>query len=148
MTRRRARRGSALVEFAVAVGVFVPLLTGTFQFGYSFFVYNKLQNAVRAGARYASLRSYDSTTSTPSSAFSNAVKNVVVYGDPDGGATPATSGLSTNEVFVTVTMTSNVPSLVTVDIRGFAINGVFGTITLNSKPAATFRYAGRFAPPS
>src|SRR5207245_9985969 len=46
-----------------------------------FYVYNTLVIAVREGARYASIKPYDSTTTTPTSAFQNAVRNMVVYGD-------------------------------------------------------------------
>ena len=49
--RRTRQRGNALVEFALAFGFLFPVITGTFQFGYAFFVYNELQNAVRAGGQ-------------------------------------------------------------------------------------------------
>ena len=58
--RRRKSGGNALIEFALAFGFLFPVLTGTFQFGYAFFVYNELQTAVREGARYAAFKTYDS----------------------------------------------------------------------------------------
>src|SRR5262245_17518824 len=63
--RRRGQSGNALIEFALAFGFLFPCLTGTFQFGYAFFIYNELQNAVRQGARYAAFKTYDSSSSTP-----------------------------------------------------------------------------------
>jgi len=83
-----SRKGTAMLEFALGTLILVPVFAGTFQFGYTFFVYNNLDTAVRGGARYASLRSYDSATSTPSSAFSTAVKNMVVYGNSAGTGNP------------------------------------------------------------
>ena len=38
------------------------IFSGIFQFAYSFYVYNTLVVAVREGARYASIKPYDSTT--------------------------------------------------------------------------------------
>src|SRR5262245_577491 len=72
--RRKGQNGNAIIEFALAVSFIFPMVTGLFQFGYAFFVYNQLQSAVREGARYAAYKTYDSGSSTPSTAFSDAVK--------------------------------------------------------------------------
>ena len=48
-------RGSAMVEFALSATLIVSFFAGVFQFGYSFYAYNALEEAVRGGARYASL---------------------------------------------------------------------------------------------
>src|SRR5712692_11430041 len=85
---RHGERGNAMIEFAIGAGVLTSIFAGTFQFGYTFYQYNLLKNAVGDGARYASLRPYDSSTSTPSSTFQQAVQNMVVYGDPAGGTSP------------------------------------------------------------
>ena len=71
----RRRSGSVMVEFTVATSVLIPLFLGGWAFGFTFYQYVQLENAVRSGARYASLRTYDSATSTPSSAFLTAVQN-------------------------------------------------------------------------
>ena len=111
-----------------------------------FYAYDKLETAVRAGARYASLRTYDSSNGTPSSSFLAAVKNMVVYGNPNGGATPVVSGLTADKVALTVNMGASVPQTMAVSINGFQIDAVFGKITWNGKPTAVFRYQGRYAP--
>ena len=140
------RRGNVLVEFALSLAIFFPLLAGTFQFGYSFYLYNKIQSAVRAGARYAALRDYDSSNATPSAAYATAVKNMVVFADPAGGTVPVATGLTTSHVNVSVTMGSgSTPSAVTVGVNGYQIQAIFGNITLQNKPSATFVYAGRYA---
>src|SRR6266404_1115413 len=76
--RSSRRSGNAMIEFAVSVGVLVPLFIGTFQFGYSFYVYNLLATQIRAGARYASLRTFRCSTAPSITKFKNHVKNVVV----------------------------------------------------------------------
>src|SRR6266550_48725 len=96
----RCRRGNAMLEFALAAGILFPAFVGTFQFGYTFYIYNNLDTAVRGGARYASMQSYDSASSTPSTAFATAVKNVVVYGNSAGTGDPIAPGLAVGNVSV------------------------------------------------
>ncbi len=64
---RRAERGNAMIEFALSFGLLFAVFSGVFQFGYALYVYNSLESAVRAGARYASQRTYDSATAPPTS---------------------------------------------------------------------------------
>jgi hypothetical protein len=140
------KRGSSLLEFAVATGILVPLFTGVFQFGYTLFVYNNLESAVRGGARYASMRSYDSANATPSSGFSTAVKNMVVYGNPDGAGRPVAPGLATDNVRILPNMNGAAPESITVEITGYTVNAVFTSFTFNGKPSTTFPYSGTPAP--
>jgi Flp pilus assembly protein TadG len=143
--RRRRQGGNALIEFAIAFGFLFPVLTGTFQFGYAFFIYNELQNAVRQGARYAAFKTYDSSSSTPSTAFANSVKNVVVYGNPTGGTTPIVPSLTTDNVNLQVTYTAGVPAMMTVSIQNYTLDAFLRTFSIN-KPAASFSYVGVYAP--
>ena len=153
----RRRRGNIVVEFALATSLMVPLLAGTFQFGYSMYAYNSLQNAALAGARFASLLPYTSTTSTPTADYMNQVKNMVVYGAPvvtqaGGNANGGENGINTGpapfvrnltpaNVDVSVIMNGGVPAKVTVKIINFTVDGVFKTFTFN-KPIVTFPYNG------
>jgi Flp pilus assembly protein TadG len=143
---RRAEQGNAMIEFALSFSLLFAVFTGVFQFGYAFYVYNSLESAVRSGVRYASLRTYDSATATPSSTYLTAVRNMVVYGDPAGAGQSVARGLIPANVTVTITMTNNVPELVAVGITNFTIDGVMKSFTLTNKPRATFPYMGRFAP--
>jgi len=147
MSDGRRRGGSATVEFACSFALLFSIFTGVFQFGYTFYVYNRLENAVRAGARYGSLRVYDSATETPSAAYVEAVRNVVLYGNPSGGSQPIVPGLSAESVTVTMAMDRNVPQQASVAIATYDIDAVFTTIHLVGKPRAAFTYVGRFAPP-
>lgn len=142
------RRGSTFVELAVSAPLFLLFVAGCFQFGYWFYIYNRLENAVRLGARYAALRSYDSSTSTPAADFTTAVQNMVVYANPSGGTQTIVPGLTTQNVSLSVTMSNSTPYWMQVSISSFQINALYGTWTLNAKPVAIFRYGGRFAPGS
>lgn len=143
-----------MVEFALSFFLIFGFFAGTFQFGYTFYAYNTLAESVKDGARYASLKPYDSATSTPSSAFQTAVQNQVVYGDPNPpeGATPILNGLTTNNVSVVVTpgaagVAMTPPAAMTVSIVNFQINSVFATTLLNGRPTCTFNYTGVIVQP-
>jgi Flp pilus assembly protein TadG len=143
--RRRRQRGNALIESALAFIVLVPVFLGTFQFGLAFYYYNHLASAVRAGARYASYRTYDSPSATPSSAYVEAVRNMAVYGDPNGGNLPVVKGLQPSHINVSVQTVNQVPAYVRVTVQNFPMNVVLKTFQV-SKPEAVFPYLGVYAP--
>jgi len=145
------RSGNVMIEFALGALVLVHSFAWTFQYGYTFFRYNTLLAAVNAGARYASLSPYDSLTPTPSTAFSNAVKNMVVYNNPAGGTTPVVPGLTTAKVSLEVTFTSSSsstdkPDYMTVWISSFSIPALFKTVTFTTKPKVKYKYQGIYSP--
>lgn len=141
----RSRRGSALVEFALALPLLVAILGGTFQFGYSFYIYNRLHMGVRGAARYASLCDYNGSGGAPTAAYLNAIKNFAVSGNPAASTPPMVPGLTPANVNVQVTMVSGNPDVITVSLTGYQINAIFQAYTLTGKPAATFRFSGRIA---
>lgn len=146
MKSRKNRSGNAMLEFAIGSFVLFFVFSGTFQYGYTFYQYNILEHAVNEGARYASMRTYDSASATPSTAFTTAVKNMVVYGDPTGTVTtPVVPNLTTSNVNLTAGFTNGIPSAMTVTITNYTINAVFGSTTFN-KPTATYPYTGLFMP--
>jgi Flp pilus assembly protein TadG len=145
-TLARDRAGNIMIEFALGSGILVMAFVGTFQFGYTFLQYNNLENAVARGARYASLIPYDSTSTTPSRAFSSAVKNMVLYGSSTAGASPALPGLTAANVNLTVTFTNGVPGTMTISVSGYSINSIFATSTLSNKPRITYAYQGIWTP--
>jgi Flp pilus assembly protein TadG len=140
------RSGNAMIEFALGSGILMAAFVGTFQFGYTFLLYNNLQNAVVRGAQYAALVPYDSATSTPSDSFNSAVKNMVLYGSPTAGTSPVLPGLTTGNVNFIVTFTNGVPITMTVSITGYTISPIFTTYTLTNKPQATYAYQGIWSP--
>ena len=142
------RRGSAMLEFAISFGLLLTIFSGVWQFGYTFYLYNSLESAVRNGARYGSLAVYDGGSWNGAN-FKDRVKNMVVYGNsaPPAGARPVVPGLATSQVRVTPTMNGVTPNRITVDIDGYAINTFFKTYTLRQKPKCSFDYMGRFTVP-
>ena len=142
----RDRDGNAMLEFALGSSVLIAAFTGTFQFGYTFLQYNNLENAVARGARYASLAPYDSLTTTPSTAFQTAVQNMVLYGSPTAGTSPALARLTPDNVQLTVAFTNGVPSAMTVSITGYTVDAVFMITTFTMKPQVTYAYQGIWTP--
>lgn len=139
-----------MIEFTLSMMLLIPLFLGGWAFGYTFFQYAQLENAVRAGARYASTLNYDSSTSTASSTFLTAVRNVTVYGDPNANpasATPVVSGLTTNNVDLTVAFVNGAPATMTVSISNFQVLSYPGKTSLNNKPSVSFPYVGYWSPP-
>jgi Flp pilus assembly protein TadG len=135
-----------MLEFGIAMAVLFPIFAGSFQYGYSFYVFNSLESSVRAAGRYASTRTYDSASATPSEAYITAVQNMAVYGDPLGGTRSVAPGLTAANVSVSVTFWRGTPSQVMVQVNNYPINGVFGRVTLNGKPRVTFPFLGRWDP--
>ena len=131
MKSRRA--GSALIEFAGSLIVVSALFTGIFQFSYALSTYHALVNAVRAGARYASLQPQPSDSAKPG--FNKAVQNVVAYGDPapPANAKPGAPGLAPGNVELIVEH-----GAVTVSVRGFELDAIFSKIKLDGRPTVTF----------
>jgi len=150
MSRTKTSResGNAVIELALAMPVLIGLFLGALQFGYSFYVYNELEQAVRAGARYGSMRSYASTSATPDSAYLTAVKNTVVYANPAGGSQAVAPGLAAAHVAVTMGMQHGVPVTVTVAITNYRLPQIVGSVLLTNKPATEFPYLGVYSPPA
>jgi len=90
---KQNEKGSTLVEFAIAATVFLMAVFAVLEFGRALWAHNALVDAARRGARYAVLHQ-------PNGAEDDRIRNVVVYGDPDGGTTPMLPGLSTANVQV------------------------------------------------
>jgi len=88
---RNSQRGATLVEFSIAATVFLMTMFAVLEFGRALWTHNALTDAARKGARYAVLHSQGDI---------DAVKNVVVYGDPAGGTNPVVDNLSTTNVNV------------------------------------------------
>jgi Flp pilus assembly protein TadG len=84
-------RGATLVEYSIAVTVFLIAMFAVIEFGRAIWVHNALSDAARRGARYAALTSANNI---------DEVKNVVVFGDPSGGSQPTVPNLSTTNVQV------------------------------------------------
>lgn len=112
-------RGATLVEFAIALTVFLTAMFAVIEFGRALWVHNALSDAARRGARYAVLHS---------PADVEAVKNVVVYGDPAGGAQSVIPNLTTANVTVTYTDFALNKGTASVSVTGYQFQFVIPII--------------------
>jgi Flp pilus assembly protein TadG len=131
-SRNKRERGAALMEFAIVATVFLTVLFGILEFGRLFWTHNALRDAARRGVRYATVRKNDT-------AGTDAVKKMVVYGDPNANPatdTPMINGLTMSNVDVQYQNYNGVllSSRATVSINSFqfqfAVPLVGGTITM------------------
>ena len=150
------RRGNAMVEFALASVILFPIFIGTFQFGYTFYAYNLLCTQMRAGARYASTRTFRCIDSTSITHFKDKVNNMVRFGNPDGSGTLIETGMTAEQLDVQIkdqngvdADATHVPAYVIVSTstaKPYTIDAVFSTFTFSGKPVVRFPYIGEFAP--
>ena len=136
---KRRERGHAVVELAFVWSFLWLLATGVYQFGNAFYVYSRLETAASNAAMLASRLNYDVSDSGAS--FKTKVKNMAVYGDPNGGTTPLAPNLTTANVDVNH-IPSSFPTGVTVTIQNYTITNLFHDITLTNKPRVTVAYMG------
>lgn len=141
---RRRQSGHAMIELAVSAAVMVTCIAGTFQFGYTFYVYNQLVTAVGNGGRYAAVRTYHAREIDKDK---QAIRNIVVYGDPQPApdARPVVAGLTPDLIDVNWTVESGSPSAVSIAIRDFSIDAVFGKFAFHNRPGVEFPYVGSIA---
>lgn len=140
----RCRRGNVAIEFALSFTVLWGVLTGALEIGYSTYTYMSLSKAVTDGAIFASRANFEE----PGADYSRRVKNMVVYGSPEGEGQPLAPSLTTAHVTVTwVRDAAGVPETVTVAIAGYRINALFRTYTLTNRPSVTVRYMGQYRTP-
>lgn len=134
---RSGERGSTLIEFAIALTVFLTAMFAVMEFGRALWVHNALTDAARRGARYASLHS---------SADTDAVKNMVVYGDPAGGTQAVVPNLTTANVQVTYSDFALNKGTATVSVSGYQFQFVIPIIgTTITMPSYTTTFKGENA---
>jgi len=142
----RANDGTQMIEFAIVFPVLLLLFAGTTELGRLFYTYTTLAKATRGGARYLSLAT-DVTTST------TAGKNIVMCGNAAGcGGTgqPAVilPNLQAANIVVTPPATGVGPKYVTVAITDYTYQPLvfnLGTMTggnfnITLTPSTTMRY--------
>ena len=145
----KRERGHVMLELALASGVMLAALGGTFQFGYSFYVYNQMVTAVGNGARYASARTYRAASADDVEKGKAAIRNMVVFGTPHpaAGAAPVASGLKPENVRVEwVAGPTGAPTAVDVSIINYKVDAIFGAMDLNGRPFVEFPFLGAYAP--
>jgi len=114
-----SERGATLVEFSIAATVFLMVMFAVIEFGRAIWTHNALADAARRGARYAVLNPQSDQAK---------VKNVVVFGNPDGGANPVVAGLATDNVEVAYTGFGMDKGTVQVTVEDYEFNFVIPII--------------------
>ena len=138
-----------MIELALSAGVMIACLAGTFQFGYTFYIYDELVSAVGNGARYAASRTYRAASAPDLERGKAAIRNRVVYGNsqPATGAAPVTANLKPENVQVSWVLGDNgAPAAVNVSIVQYSVGAMFGSLTIDHRPVAEFPFVGRYAP--
>jgi Flp pilus assembly protein TadG len=132
--RRRGERGQAVVEFSIAVTVFLMLLMAVFDFGRGIYTYNGLSQAAREIARTASVHQGKIDWSTQAQATIGTQKALVpglavpawkCVAAGDSSDSSGTTGECDEGSYVVVTARS---SYTPVSLLGF-----LGTINLEAK---------------
>lgn len=139
-SHKKSERGNALLEFALGFSVLWALFAGIYQFGYTFFVYNRLMTTVTNAAALGAKLQYDTGNT---SQFSSAVTNMVLYGSTSAGTSVIVPGLANSNVSVNANLLNSMPTNVTVSINNFSVNALFTTFTFNGKPSVTMPYMGQ-----
>lgn len=161
-------RGSVMVEFTLIVPLLVALLLGAVFFGRDIHTYNRLEESVRMGARFAAMQRYDAnsgadpaptkcascTFAVTTGTFATRIKNVVAYGCEPGtssstGCTdlPVVESVSPANVNVVLNIVNWVPVSVRVSVTNITMPTPFGNLTLNDKPGTTFPWVGTYMAP-
>jgi len=117
------QKGLAAVEFVITLPVLLLVMMATAELGRAFYQYNALEKSVRDATRYLSANAIqDGTKLIDISAYIDDVKNLVVYGDRNGGGIPILPGLVTDDVNVVEVASTHVQVSV-----NFAYQSMLGT---------------------
>lgn len=137
-----------MIELAVCAAVMVSCLAGTFQWGYTFYIYNQLVTAVGNGGRYAAMRTYRGASDADLEKGRAAIRNMVVYGDArPTDVAPVVANLRPDQVEVEwVKDKTGAPTAVHVAIHNYPVNAVFKAVSLDGRPGVEFPFVGRYAP--
>jgi Flp pilus assembly protein TadG len=103
----RNDRGTALIESAIVLPVFLLLVGGIYEFGYFFYRQQLMTIGVRDAARYLALTSNPNSATTQSDAM-----NLAVYGSISRGITPRVSDWSPDVVTISVSAANNSSGIV------------------------------------
>jgi len=150
---RGARRGSAIVEWAISSLVVVPLLLAALQAGHTFYIYNLLSSQVRDGVRYASRRTFRCADTASIAKFKTDVSNVARFGNPQGTGPLLEPGLSADQIKVEIKAKNgadagprNAPAHVIVSTANYSVEALYKELSFSGKPFLQFPYLGNYAP--
>jgi Flp pilus assembly protein TadG len=126
-SKRSARRGAALVEFALVAPIFLMLLVGSLEFGRAIMVQEAITNASREGARTGTFDG--ALTSDVTSAVNTYLSGMSISGATTS-VTPADPGLSAGGTQVTVSVSIPYSSVTWVPSPWFLKNATLTATTV------------------
>ena len=143
-TLLKQEHGTQLIELAFVLPVLVLLFAGTTELGRLFYTYTTLAKATRAGARYLA-------TSAVKTSEDSKARNLIVYGDTNGGGDAVVKGLTTQNIrIVRSGGVAILPETVTVEIDSFTYVPLFDlgkltnqknlSLSIEVRPSTTMRY--------
>ena len=96
------QQGLAAIEVTLTLPVLLILLMSISEIGNMFTQYNNLTKVVKSGSRFAVTQSYGTAgvTCTDITNKLSDIRNLVVYGDIDGGQTSALESMQVSDVSV------------------------------------------------
>ena len=106
--RRKAQRGSTLVEFALTLPIFFMLLIGTLEYGYWFYVAVTATSAAREGARQCTLVSLGACGACDPTAAVDYMEGIGMEGYTDAEASCSNNA---GALMYTVDVTVDFPTL-------------------------------------
>jgi hypothetical protein len=137
----RRLRGSSLIEFALGLTVLTFAAVELTRWVANAYVLHQMQAALHQAAHWAS--SEPLAFKGSDARFEQRVRNVVLYGNPDGGSMPSVPGLHPNNVRVEIVRQASRPSAVNLSIHGY--EGPGGAVILPAGPRVSMPYRGRLA---
>ena len=121
--RKSRESGTALVETALTLSLYVIIVFSLFDFGYIMFLHQTIAARVEAAARYGALNPTDTT----------GMKNYVLYYGPTGSG-GAIFGLTASNVSATRTGSGTNEDRVVVTVSGYRFPAIYPAMSGNGKP--------------
>lgn len=135
------RRGHALLETALLLGVMTPLAVVGARYGWSLYQVRGLHTAVEEAARYGA----SASMGEGEEAWRERVRNVAVCGKPEGCRGARVPGFAGRHVRVELER-AGAAAAVRVSVTGFAVSYPGGESRFEGRPSAQFPRTGGFAP--
>lgn len=122
--QKSGQLGATLVEFSIGATVFLTAMFAVIEFGRALWTHNALADAARRAARYAVNQPASTppgvvTTGTNIGPSLDAIRNVAIYGDPNGGTKVLVNNLTPDKINVDYTAFGVGEGSVTITITGY-----------------------------
>jgi Flp pilus assembly protein TadG len=126
MKSRKNQSGQAVVESALVMLIFLPVLIGILDFGQFLYFHQSLTERARAAARYGAVHAYTNNGSDS--------VNVAIYNDPTGTANGATPLLGCFVSSCTANDGTQVQATITTTLSSPASDDARITVTISNYP--------------